>query len=95
MGNPFEAIAGLFKAAAVNWVKDYAQSMGAALAFCTIFSIAPLLLIVIAVAGSVCGEDAARGEICGQLQGMLGSHGAAAVQDLLESSSPAPARPPE
>ena len=85
MGNPLEAIAGLFKAAAVNWLKDYAQSMGAALAFYTIFSIAPLLLIVIAVAGAVFGEEAARGEIYGQLQGLLGSHGATAVQGLLES----------
>ena len=85
MGKPLEAIAGLFKAAAVNWVKDYAQSMGAALAFYTIFSIAPLLLIVIAIAGAVFGEEAARGEIYGQLQGMLGSHGATAVQGLLES----------
>ena len=60
----------------MNWVKDYAQSMGAALAFYTIFSIAPLLLIVIAIAGSIFGEEAARGEIYGPLQGMLGSHGA-------------------
>jgi membrane protein len=85
MGNPLKAIAGLLKAAAMNWVKDYAQSMGAALAFYTIFSIAPLLLIVIAIAGSIFGEEAARGEIYGQLRGMLGSHGATAVQDLLES----------
>jgi membrane protein len=85
MVNPLEAIAGLFKAAALNWVKDYAQSMGAALAFYTIFSIAPLLLIVIAIAGAVFGEEAARGEIYGQLQGMLGSQGAIAVQGLLES----------
>jgi membrane protein len=85
MFNPLKAIASLFKAAAMNWVKDYAQSMGAALAFYTIFSIAPLLLIVIAIAGSIFGEEAARGEIYGQLRGMLGSHGATAVQDLLES----------
>jgi membrane protein len=75
----------LFREAAANWVADHAQSMGAALAFYTIFSIAPLLLIVIAIAGSIFGEEAARGEIYGQLQGMLGSHGATAVQDLLES----------
>ena len=87
MRNFLAPIVGLFKAAAVNWVKDYAQSMGAALAFYTIFSIAPLLLIVIAIAGAVFGEEAARGEIYGQLQSMLGSHGAAAVQDLLESVS--------
>jgi membrane protein len=80
------AISGLFRTAALDWVRDYAQSMGAALAFYTMFSIAPLLLIVIAIAGMVFGEDAARGEIYGQLQGMLGSTGAAAVQGLLESA---------
>lgn len=79
-------IAALFKDAALSWVRDYAQSMGAALAFYTIFSIAPLLLIVIAIAGFFFGEEAARGEIYHQLQGMLGTHGALAVQDLLESA---------
>ena len=79
-------IAALFRAAATNWIDDHAQSMGAALAFYTIFSIAPLLLIVIAVAGLVFGEEAARGEIYGQLQGMLGTTGARAVQGLLESA---------
>jgi uncharacterized BrkB/YihY/UPF0761 family membrane protein len=81
------ALAGLFKAAAVNWVDDHAQSMGAALAFYTIFSIAPLLLIVISVAGFFFGEEAARGEIYGQLHELLGSRGALAVQGLLESAS--------
>ncbi len=80
------ALGALFRDAALNWVRDYAQSMGAALAFYTIFSIAPLLLIVIAIAGFFFGEEAARGEIYLQLQGMLGSHGALAVQDLLESA---------
>ncbi len=79
-------IGGLIKAAAANWLADHAQSMGAALAFYTIFSIAPLLLIVISVAGLVFGEEAARGEIYGQLQGMLGTTGARAVQGLLESA---------
>ena len=59
--------------------------MGAALAFYTIFSIAPLLLIVIAIAGMVFGEEAARGEIYTQLNGLLGNSGARAVQGLLES----------
>ncbi len=79
-------ISGLLKAAAIDWMHDYAQSMGAALAFYTMFSIAPLLLIVISIAGMVFGEEAARGEIYGQLQGMLGSAGASAVQSLLESA---------
>jgi membrane protein len=83
----FKDIGELLKAAALNWVNDYAQSMGAALAFYTMFSIAPLLLIVISVAGAVFGEEAARGEIFYQLEGMLGAHGASAVQGLLESAA--------
>lgn len=82
-----DAVGALLRDAALNWVRDYAQSMGAALAFYTIFSIAPLLLIVIAVAGLFFGEDAARGEIYAQLRDMLGSTGALAVQSLLESAS--------
>ncbi|TLD46575.1 MAG: hypothetical protein FAZ92_01082 [Accumulibacter sp.] len=82
----FREILDLFKAAAVNWVDDHAQSMGAALAFYTMFSIAPLLLIVISIAGFFFGEQAARGEIFAQLQGLLGTPGALAVQGLLESA---------
>jgi membrane protein len=76
---------GLVKAAASGWVDDYAQSMGAALAYYTMFSIAPLLLIVISIAGLAFGDQAARGEIFNQLEGMLGAPGALAVQGLLES----------
>lgn len=68
-----------------SWIEDYAQSMGAALAYYTVFSIAPLLLIVISIAGLTFGEEAARGQIYGQLQGMMGHEAALAVQDLLES----------
>ena len=78
-------LGGLMKAAAADWVADYAQSMGAALAYYTMFSIAPLLLIVISIAGLVFGEDAARGEIFDQLQELLGAPGAMAVQGLLQS----------
>ncbi|MDB5763205.1 MAG: ribonuclease [Herminiimonas sp.] len=75
----------IVKTAASSWVDDYAQSMGAALAYYTLFSIAPLLLIVISIAGLVFGVEAARGEIFGQLQGLMGEQGALAVQGLLES----------
>ena len=81
----YRDVSDLFKSAAVNWVHDYAQSMGAALAFYTMFSIAPLLLIVISVAGIAFGEDAARSEIYEQLQDLLGAPGALAVEGLLES----------
>jgi membrane protein len=66
-------------------LEDYVPSMGAALAYYTLFSLAPLLLIVIAVAGLVFGEDAARGEIQAQLGALMGPRGASAVQDLLAS----------
>ena len=70
---------------AKSWLADYAPSMGAALAYYTLFSLAPLLLIVIAVGGLVFGEDAARGEIENQLRALMGDSGARAVQDLLAS----------
>ena len=73
------------------WVDDYAPSMGAALAYYTLFSIAPLLIIAIAVAGLVFGQEAARGEIVAQIQGIIGQEGAIAVQGLLKSTN-APAQ---
>jgi membrane protein len=69
------------------WFEDSAPSMGAALAYYTTFSLAPLLIIVIAVAGLVFGEEAARGEIMSQLAGLIGTNGAEAVQDLLASAN--------
>ena len=54
-------VSDLFRAAAVHRVDDYAHSMGAALAFYTMFSIAPFLLIVTAVAGLFFGEETAKG----------------------------------
>ena len=77
----------LIKLSVVSFRKDYASSMGGALAYLTLFSIAPILIIVIAVAGFFLGAEAARGEIVMQLRGLLGDDGAAAVQGLLESAS--------
>ena len=76
----------LLKESASSWSADYCPSMGAALSYYTLFSIAPLLLIVIAVAGLVFGADAARGEIFGQLRGLLGDEGAQAVEGLLQAA---------
>lgn len=77
----------LFKSVFRSWNDDHAQSMGAALAYYTLFSIAPLLLIVIAISGIVFGPQAARGEILDQLDSLMGEQGARAVQTLLESTS--------
>jgi membrane protein len=76
---------GLVRQVAISWQDDYVPSMGAALAYYTLFSLAPLLLIVVSVAGLVFGEDAARGEIQAQLQDLMGERGAGAVQGMLAS----------
>jgi membrane protein len=73
--------------AANAWIDDHAQSMGAALSYYTVFSMAPMLLIAISVAGLVFGQDAAQGAVVDQLQGLIGESGAQAVQDLLKNVS--------
>lgn len=75
----------LSRDAAVAWLDDRAPSHGAALAYYTLFSLAPLLLIVVSVAGLVFGAEAARGEIFDQLSGLMGPTSAAAIQQLLAS----------
>lgn len=75
----------LIKTTVIAWSDDYAPSMGAALAFYTLFSIAPLLLIVLSITGFVFGAEAARGEIAGQLQNLMGEQSALTVQALLQN----------
>src|SRR5919108_4120776 len=77
----------LFKQAVQAWSNDYAPSMGAALSYYTLFSIAPLLLIVVSVAGWFFGDEAVRGELTGALQGMMGEEGAKAIEGLLAAAS--------
>jgi membrane protein len=78
---------GLFKKAAQAWQADFAPSMGAAISYYTVFSLAPLLVIVIAVAGAVFGRDAVQGLIVAQLGGLIGNDGATMVQALVKSAS--------
>jgi membrane protein len=84
---PFKEWWPLGKKAASAWLEDYAPSMGAALSYYTVFSLAPMLLIVIAVAGLVFGQDAARGALLEQLSGLMGADAAQAVRGILESAS--------
>jgi len=70
-----------------GWVDDNASSMGAAIAYYTMLSMAPLLLIVITVAGLIFGEEAARGALFGELSQLVGTEGAQAIQAILSSSS--------
>jgi membrane protein len=77
----------LFKDTFSNWNKDHAPRLGAALAYYTVFSLGPLLIIVIAIAGLVFGAEAAQGQIVGQMQGLVGEQGAAFIQAAIESAS--------
>lgn len=77
----------LFRHTAKDWSDDNAARLAAALSFYAAISIAPLLLVVIAVAGFVFGEDAARGAIMSQLEGLIGIDSAATVQSMVESAA--------
>jgi membrane protein len=77
----------MIKAALAAWLNDYAPSMGAALSYYTVFSLAPLLVIVISVAGLIFGADAVRGAIFAQIDGLMGTEAAKGIQDLLSSVS--------
>ena len=74
-------------AAASAFIADRAASMGAALAYYTAFSIAPLMVIVIGVAGLAFGRDAARAAVVDQLRSLIGTAGSQAVRDMLSRSS--------
>jgi len=76
----------LFKESFTEWQNDRASTWAASLAYYTVFSMAPLLVIVIGVAGVVFGEEAARGQIFGQLQALIGPEGAQFVQTALKSA---------
>ncbi len=69
-----------------QWSSHDAQTLGAALSYYTVLSLAPLLVIAIAIAGLVFGEKAARDQIGGQLSGMIGSAGADAIQTMLANA---------
>ncbi|MEO8163965.1 MAG: YihY/virulence factor BrkB family protein, partial [Betaproteobacteria bacterium] len=76
----------LSKAAIANWQADHASSMGAALSYYTVFSIAPLLIIVIAVAALIFGQDFAQTAIMDEVRGLIGDNGAKAIEGILASA---------
>jgi membrane protein len=76
----------LLKRTYSKWNEDHAPGLGAALAYYTVFSLAPLLMIVIAIAGFVFGQEAAQGQIMGQIQGLVGEESAKAIQSMIEEA---------
>ncbi len=76
----------LVKETGEDWLEDKASRLAAALAFYTLLSLAPLLILAVSVAGLFFGEEAARGEIAGQLSAMLGPEAADSIQTVLANA---------
>ncbi|MEB3830340.1 YihY/virulence factor BrkB family protein [Phormidium sp. CCY1219] len=76
----------LLKRTFAEWQKDKASRLAAALAYYTAFSLAPMLIIAIAVAGLVFGQEAAQGEIVAQLQDLVGREGAQVIETAIENA---------
>ena len=77
----------VLKRAFAGWWNDNVPRLGASLSFYTLFALAPILIVAIAIAGFFFGPEAVRGEIVGQVRGLVGTEGARAVQAMLEGAS--------
>lgn len=76
-------VAHVMRCAVTEWLSHRASSKGAALAFYTLFSLAPILVLVIAIAGFFYGNDAAQGQLLDELRSLVGKQGAETIQAIL------------
>ena len=84
---PFTTTLRILGRAIAAWWNDNAMRLGASVAYYTLFAIGPILLVAIAVAGTLFGAEAVRGEIVGQIDGLVGTEGGKAVQALLQGAT--------
>lgn len=77
----------LLRTAALGWWNDRAMSLGAAISYFTLFSLAPMLLVAVSVAGLVFGRDAAQGAVVGELSGLLGNDAAQGIEAMIASAN--------
>ncbi len=80
----------VFKDTIVHWIDDEPFQLAAALSYYTFFSLAPLLIVVIAVAGIVFGHEAAQNQIVETIQGLIGSEGAQTIQSIMQAAASQP-----
>src|SRR5437660_2016791 len=83
---PLEEIAPLLRLTVRNWQSDRAPRMGAALAYYMALSLAPTVIIILAVTGLAFGAKAAQGRLVGQIQGLVGKEGAVVIQSMIEGA---------
>lgn len=83
----FKELFALLRETFIQWLGHKAPRLAAALAYYMVFSLAPLLMIAIAIAGAIFGEDAARGQIVGQISGVVGEEVASIIQSAISNAS--------
>lgn len=77
---------GLLKDTASDWKEDKADRLAAALAFYTVLSLAPLVVLAVSIAGLAVGEEAARGQLSGQIAALVGPQAATAIEGILANA---------
>ena len=77
----------LIKDTVNDFINDNALRRGSSIAYYTLFAIAPVLLIIVAIAGLALGHDAAHGAIVGQLSGLMGEETAKAIEEMIKSAA--------
>lgn len=82
----FKALPRMFQQASSEWVNDSAQRLGASVAFYTLLSLAPVIVIAIAVASVVYGQEAAQGRLASEIQGVAGQNIARTIQDIIRGA---------
>jgi membrane protein len=85
---PTQEIASIFRLTVSNWTRDRAPRMGAALAYYMALSLAPTVVIILAVMGVAFGPKTAQGRLAGQIQDLVGKEGAVVVRSMIEGARP-------
>ena len=83
---PIKEVAPILRLTIWNWQNDRAPRMGAALAYYMALSLAPTVIIILAVTGLAFGAEAAQGRLVGQIQGLVGKEGALLIQSMIDGA---------
>lgn len=87
MPSALQATWAILRESVSDWWADDAPRLAAALSYYALFSLTPLLVIVISVAGLVYGREAVQGDLVGQIAGLVGRDGARAIEDLIATAN--------
>lgn len=82
-----KTLTALLRKAGEAWIADNAPRLGAALAFYTLFSLAPVLIVTVSIGGMIFGEKNTQGGIVREFQGLMGTQGASAIETIIQSSN--------